>query len=96
MPSRSQDWQRVRGVEDALALLDRVDERRCIIRRQAWGEGSFDAIYQEATAMTDDIADLKDFLSARWADLFAITQSSTSVPSVDTSVDISVDKEDSK
>jgi hypothetical protein len=74
MPSRSREWQRVRDLENALALLDRVDERRRVIRQQAWGEGSFDAIYEEATVMTDDIAGLKDLLSARWGELFEIAQ----------------------
>jgi hypothetical protein len=74
MPSRSQEWKRVRTLEDAQALLDRVDERRRVIRRHAWHEASFDAIYQEATAMTGDLARLKDLLTARWHELFEQTQ----------------------
>ena len=70
MPSRDPAWQRIRDLEDALALLDRVDERRRVIRRQAWNDGSHDAIYQEATAMTTDLARLKATLSERWHELF--------------------------
>jgi hypothetical protein len=61
----------VRSLEDVQALLDRVDERRQVIRAQAWHEGSFDAIYEEATRMKGDLAALKAALAARWEELVA-------------------------
>ena len=67
--SRDEKWERVRGLENLLALLDGVDERRRVIREQAWHEGSFDAIFEEATAMRDDLARLKAQLSERWETL---------------------------
>jgi hypothetical protein len=67
--SRDEKWERVRGLENLLALLDGIDERRRVIREQAWHEGSFDAIFEEATAMRDDLARLKAQLSERWETL---------------------------
>ena len=65
-PSRSNAWNRVRDLEDVQALLERVDERRRVIRVQAWNEGSYDAIYEEATRMKEDLAQLKQALAVRW------------------------------
>ena len=76
MPSsRGEEWERVRGLENVMALLDGVDERRRVIREQAWHEGSFDAIFEEATAMRDDLAQLKRQLSERWETLIGEAQS---------------------
>lgn len=68
-PSRGEAWERVRSIEDAQALLDRVDERRRVIRIQAWREGSFDAIFEEATQMREDLGRLRETLAGRWAEL---------------------------
>ena len=73
--SRAEAWERVRSLENLLALLDGVDERRRVIREQAWHEGSFDAIFEEATAMRDDLTQLKRQLSERWETLMGEAQS---------------------
>jgi len=63
---RSEAWQKVRELEDLLALLAQVDGRRRVIRVQAWSQGSFDAIYSEATLMRGDLGRVKECLSALW------------------------------
>jgi len=70
-PSRSEVWARVRDLEDVLALLAWVDDRRRVIRIQAWREGNWEAVYAEATAMQQDLQELRTLLAARWDKLFA-------------------------
>lgn len=57
-------------MENVLALLAGVDDRRRIIRVQAWNEGDWATVYAEATAMKEDLAALRESLSARWAELY--------------------------
>ena len=70
LPSRCQGWERVRTLEDVLALLSQVDDRRRVIRAQAWNEGDWGTVYAEATAMREELAQLKALLSGRWKELF--------------------------
>lgn len=63
-PSRSEAWEAVRSLEDIMALVARVDERREVIRQQAWGR--MDAIYTEAAAMRVDLARLREALATCW------------------------------
>ena len=71
MNSRSKGWDNVRTIEDLLALLASIDDRRRVIRIHAWREGSWDAVYQESTAMRHELAQLKTELSAAWNILHA-------------------------
>jgi hypothetical protein len=57
-----------------LALVEIVDERRKVIRVQAWHEGNWTAVYQEATAMKKELEELKAVLSARWEELYTPLQ----------------------
>lgn len=75
--SRSKEWDRVRQIEDLLALLSAIDDRRRIIRTHAWREGSWDAVYQESTAMRHELAQLKTELSAAWSTLHAAATEAT-------------------
>ncbi len=68
--SRSSVWLRVRRLEDVLAALAAVDDRRRVIRVQAWNEGDWGTVFAEATAMKEDLADLKALLACRWQELF--------------------------
>ena len=70
MGSRSEAWERVRGLEDVLALLASVEDRRRVIRVHAWREGDWGQVYVEATAMAGELARLKGLLAARWEELF--------------------------
>jgi len=72
--SRSQEWERVRSLEDVLALLASVEDRRRVIRAHAWREGDWEAVYAEATAMREELGRLKRVLSERWEELFCETQ----------------------
>jgi len=64
-------WQAIGQVEDALALLSDVQERQRVITRQAWRQGSFEAIFEEATAMERSLVELRRFLSDEWQGLVA-------------------------
>lgn len=67
--SKTQEWQRVRRLEDLVALLASIDARRRLIRTHAWREGSWDVIFAEATAMRGELAVLRERLSACWEEL---------------------------
>lgn len=69
--SRNAAWDRVRNVEDVLAMLSRVEDRRKVIRLQAWHQGSFPAIYEEATRMQGELAELRELLGQVWRVWFA-------------------------
>lgn len=61
----------MRTLENALALLSQIDDRRRVIRAQAWHEADWAQVYAEATAMRRDLLKLKGLLSERWGELFA-------------------------
>jgi hypothetical protein len=73
-PSRSVHWQRVRHLEDILAILERIDDRRRVIRAHLWRQGDLQAAYVEATQMKEDIRLLKEELSTRWGELYSAAQ----------------------
>jgi len=70
MASRSQHWERVRDLENALALLNDIETRRRIVRQQIWHEGDLTVAFAEVTAMGDDLRRFKEALSSRWHELF--------------------------
>ena len=72
--SRSPEWERERESVDILAILSSIDGRRAIIRSQAWHEGSWDVVYNEATTMKGELAILKALLSEHWERLFEIAR----------------------
>lgn len=67
--ARSEDWERLRTLEDILALLQDVDEERVRIKRAAWETGQKD-IYQASERQRAALERLKARLSARWYELF--------------------------
>lgn len=69
--SRCESWDRVRCVEDLLALLSVIGGRCQVIRVQAWHEGSWAVVFAEATAMREELSELKGELAATWARLHA-------------------------
>jgi hypothetical protein len=74
-PSRGPEWERVRGLEDAIAILEAVDGRRRVIREHAWHQsGNWGQVYAEATRMKKDIERLKELLVSRWEELFERAQ----------------------
>jgi len=56
----------VQELEDVLALLSEADDRRVVIRRQAWHEGDWHQVYVEATRQGHLLAQLKAILVGRW------------------------------
>lgn len=72
--SRCEAWDRVRAAEELLALLCVLAGRCQVIRVQAWHEGSWSAVFAEATAMRDELGELKGELSAVWAGLHAMAR----------------------
>jgi len=58
--------QRQELVEDALALLVDIEDRRRVIRVQAWNRGDFGQIFAEATGMKDEVEALKRKLVVLW------------------------------
>ena len=69
MASRSKDWKRIRSLENALAILKDVEDRRQIVRQQIWHEGDLTVAFAEITAMGADLQRFKDTLSSRWYEL---------------------------
>lgn len=74
MASRSKHWESVRTLEDALALLAQIDDRRKVVREQLWREGDLQTAFAEITAMKPELARLKATLSSRWHELFEIAR----------------------
>ncbi len=66
--SRSEAWDWVRALEDLQAVLVRIDDRRKVIRLQAYHEGSFDAIYDEAVGLERDLANARGRIGVLWAE----------------------------
>lgn len=71
MPTSSRDkaWDRVRSVEELLVLVGQVEQRRRVIRRQAWREGSWEQVFIEATEQGKALARLRAVISERWHEL---------------------------
>jgi len=59
----------VQSLEELLALVGQVEERRRVIRRQAWREGSWQQVFIEATEQGKSLARLRAALSERWHEL---------------------------
>jgi len=74
--SSSKQWQDIRELETLLALLSSLEHHRAVIEVQAFNEGSWDAVYDEALAMEPELARLRRELAARWEELFSETQRS--------------------
>ena len=74
MASRSKSWQRIRNLEDALAILKDIEDRRKIVRQQIWHEGDLTVAFAEITAMGDDLQHFKHTLSSRWHELMETVQ----------------------
>jgi len=70
LASRGATWQAVRNVEDLLAVLARIEDRRRVIRLHAWQRSSWDAIYDESVAMRVDLDDLRDYLGQVWQQVY--------------------------
>jgi hypothetical protein len=66
--SNSPIWQRVRYLEDLLAILARIEDRRQVIREESWNEADWARVYFEASKMGDDVEALKVALRERWAE----------------------------
>jgi len=69
MASRSKDWKRIRSLENALAILKDIEDRRQVVRQQIWHEGDLTVAFAEITAMGADLQRFKDTLSSRWYEL---------------------------
>jgi uncharacterized protein (UPF0335 family) len=69
LSSRDEAWDRVRSLETLLALLSVIEDRRRVIRAHAWREGSWQQVFEEATAMGHDLKLFRDTLSERWHEL---------------------------
>jgi hypothetical protein len=63
--ARSNDRERLRTLEDTLALLLDVDQERVTIKRTAWELGQPD-IYQASERQRKALERLKAALSERW------------------------------
>ena len=64
MNSHDPRWKDVTEAEHILFLLGDLDERRRVVRAQSWNEGSFDAIFDETSAMRPIIAELRERVGA--------------------------------
>ena len=71
-PSQSEEWRRVRSVEDLLALVEAVDDRSKVIRVQAWNQGSWEQVLEEATLMRRDVGRLREAVRRVWEELYGV------------------------
>jgi len=72
-PSRGPEWTRVQTLEDAIAVLESIDERRRVIREHAWHQsGNWSQVFVEATRMRKEVELLEKLLRERWKELFAV------------------------
>jgi len=62
----------VRALEDLLALVARIDDRRRVIYAHAWREGSWDAVFDEVVAMEAELDALRAALGTVWARVYEI------------------------
>jgi len=69
--AKSAEWKRVRELEDILAALARIDERRKVIRLHAWQRADWDVVYNEATKMLEDLDRVRDELGAHWRQFYS-------------------------
>ncbi len=76
MASHSQDpdWKRIRSLENVLAILNDIEDRRQVVRQQIWHEGDLTTAYSEITAMGKDLERFKHTLSSRWYELMETVQ----------------------
>jgi len=72
--SRCDDWDRIRELEDLLALLDAAADHALVIRTQAWHEASWRQVFVECTALQEALATVQAELSAWWRRLHAQAQ----------------------
>lgn len=66
--SRSEQWCRIRDLEDVLALLVGVDEQRQIIKTRAWVIGD-EQSFIASERQRELLGRLKRVLSGRWEEL---------------------------
>jgi hypothetical protein len=59
----------VRSLEEWLTLVGQIEERRRVIRRHAWREGSWQQVFIEATEQGKTVSRLRAVLSERWHEL---------------------------
>jgi len=71
-PSQSEEWRRVRKAEDLLALVEAVDDRSKVIRAQAWNQGSWEQVLEEATLMRRDVGRLREAVQRVWGELYGV------------------------
>lgn len=64
--SRSTAWERVRCLEDLMALVDQCQDHARVLYKQGWHEGSWDAVYDEAVALRRKLDTLHHELADTW------------------------------
>ena len=67
----SPEWQREQKCLDLIAEALALDQHAKVIRRQAWNEGSWSAVYQEATVMRHKLQRIIGELQEHWPALYA-------------------------
>ena len=65
----SAEWERVRDVEDCLGLLALIKDRLLAIRIQAWNEGCWDRVFEDAVKALEELRILQAGFGERWAEL---------------------------
>jgi len=68
----SAPWQAERDLLDLLALVTDIDERRRVILEQAFHEGSWDSVFDEARFMANPLSQLKQELQNTYCRVVAL------------------------
>lgn len=67
----SREWSQVHNLEDIQSLIATMAIRVQVIEAQAFCNGSYDQIFDEAVALKAEFEEVRAFLSAGW---FRVTE----------------------
>jgi len=68
--SRSPEWAKENRAMDILAILTSLEDRAGVIILQAWNEANWNAVFEEAIEMQDELRALHNVIQRLWSQLY--------------------------
>lgn len=68
--SRSPEWHAENRAMDCLAILTSLEDRAGVIILQSWNEANWNAVFEEAIQMQDELRALHDIMQGVWSRLY--------------------------
>jgi len=68
--SRSPEWQAENRAMDILAILTSLEDRAGVIILQSWNEANWNAVFEEAIEMQDELRALHNVIQRLWSQLY--------------------------